>query len=313
VSETVTNALCNGYNGSATINIVSGGTLPCTILWEDGNTQFTNPNIPVNTAFEYTVTDDNGCQVFGDVSVTEPNPLVLSTTVVNVSCFGQCNGQATVTVTGGTAPYSYAWSNSQNTANIGSLCAGLYNLTVTDANGCVAYTTANIIEPNALQVFVATSPAQCGAAGGSAFASIAGGTNPYTVTWSVLQTTNPAVGLAPGNYTCYVSDSRSCSASVDFTIDVTGTINAAINLVQPISCNGDSNGSLQAVSSNGVTPLNYLWSNYWYSATVSNLPAAQYSVVITDSWGCEGNASFNLPQPQAMVINANITDVSCFG
>ena len=110
------------------------------------------------------------------ITITEPEELTVSLTGVNVRCFNDANGQITTTVSGGTEPYSYNWSNSMSVPNLNGLIAGTYSVIVTDDQNCEATAGITITQPNALQVYLNPTPAQCGGSGGSVFASIIGGT-----------------------------------------------------------------------------------------------------------------------------------------
>ncbi len=314
VNEITDNALCYGSTGSTTISIVSGGTDPFTIIWQDFSTEFTNSNIPPATNFGYTITDANNCTYNDYVNVSQPNEIQFTVSIVDASCYGYCDGSATVSLlTGGSAPYSYLWSNASTSPTINDLCAGNYSVTVFDSNGCEVYVDFEVGQPDQMQIDVATTAAQCGGAGGTAFTSVVGGSSPYSFTLSGGQSGNPISGLAPGNYLEYVTDDNGCIAEQTFSIGISGNINVTISEITGIACYGDSNGELQATSPNGVLPFNYLWDIPAYTNTVTNLSSGTYSVTISDSWGCEGTSSFTLTDPVSMVINADVSDVKCYG
>ncbi|MBL0054307.1 MAG: SprB repeat-containing protein [Bacteroidetes bacterium] len=132
-----TNVNCfGGNNGSATVT-ATGGTAPYTYLWSNGKTTAANNNIAAGT-YTATVTDAKGCTATCAYTVTQPTQLVATCAGTNVNCFGGNNGSATVTATGGTAPYTYLWSNGKTTAANNNIAAGTYTATVTDAKGCTA-------------------------------------------------------------------------------------------------------------------------------------------------------------------------------
>ncbi|MBL4654191.1 MAG: lamin tail domain-containing protein [Bacteroidia bacterium] len=137
VTMNSTNVLCNGdSNGDADVT-ASGGTGAYTYLW---NTTATSQAISDLGAAAYSVdvTDDNNCVSTGNVTITEPNPIVISTDSTNESVTGAADGSASVAVTGGTGAYTYSWSNGANTATNTGLKADTYTVTVTDENDCVA-------------------------------------------------------------------------------------------------------------------------------------------------------------------------------
>ncbi|MDD2388008.1 MAG: gliding motility-associated C-terminal domain-containing protein, partial [Bacteroidales bacterium] len=314
VTENISNALCYGLTGSANISVVSGGTGTYSIIWQDSSTNFTNSNILPNTNYGYTVTDANLCTIQGIVSVNQPAEIQTSLSAIDVSCYGNCDGSAAISsITGGSAPYSYIWSNMETTISIVNLCAEVYHLTLTDSNACQAYSSITIEEPDQIQMSISVSDAQCGGIGGTAYATVSGGSGLYNFSWSDTQTGNPVSGLEPGSYIGYVTDTNACTASKNFDIDVSGNIDVEITEIIGIACYGDSNGTLQATSPNGVLPLNYYWDIPANTQIVSDLLAGAYTVSITDGWGCEGYSSYTLVNPVNMVITTDISDVRCYG
>src|SRR6185312_11188520 len=155
------------------------------------------------------------------------------TSHTNVKCYGDSTGSAVVTPSGGIAPYKYVWSplgGTKDTAN--GLHAGLYIVTVTDSVGCIAKDTINILQPDSqLVVSIVPTAATCGKNNGSATANTAGGVKPYKYAWSPSGGSNAtANNLAPGTYTCVVTDSNNCTI-INSTI-ITGTGGPAINVTQ---------------------------------------------------------------------------------
>jgi len=208
---------CNGgTNGSASA-AASGGTGTYTYTWMPaGGTNATASGLSAQN-YTCTVTDANGCSATNTTLITEPTALTASVTVQNsVSCNGGSNGAASVSASGGTGAYTYAWIPAGGTnAAANGLTAQDYTCTVSDANGCSSDKTVTITEPGALTTSVTsqTNVSCNGGTNGSASVSASGGTGAYTYAWMPAGGTNAsASGLTAQNYTCSISDAHGCSA-----------------------------------------------------------------------------------------------------
>lgn len=134
-SSAYSNETCLAANGTASAN-ASGGTPPYTYLWNTGGT---TPNITglVQGYYTCTVSDAAGCSQLISRYVDRTSPISLSSSVTQPSC-GLADGSLSITPSGGTAPYTYLWTNGATTSSLSSLGVGIYGVTVTDAVGCVA-------------------------------------------------------------------------------------------------------------------------------------------------------------------------------
>jgi surface protein len=227
-----TNVSCNaGSNGTATI-VVSGGTAPYSYDWTGTPVGEGTASVSGLSAGAYSVlvTDALSCSSTANFTITEP--AILATTldnVLNVSCNGGTDGRITTNTTGGTAPYTYNWTpgnpQGDGTASIINLSAGAYNLTVQDANGCIATLNQTITEPTVLvSGFDAQTNILCNGAstGTAAVIPANGGTAPYTYNWTPGNPqgdgTPIATNLSVGTYNCKITDSKGCFVDVPFTL-----------------------------------------------------------------------------------------------
>ena len=222
-----TNCSCNGScDGTATAS-ASGGTPPYIYSWNTVPVQ-TSATATGLCAGTYTVTvhDATSAIATATVLITQPQPITLSMTNTNELCNGDCNATASVTVTGGTPGYTYAWTcTSQTTASVNGLCAGNCTCTVTDSHGCLGSNFCMITQPPLLTVSVTTTSASCSSCcDGSASASVSGGVAPYSYSWSPTGGPfNTANNLCPGSYTCCVTDADGCMSCSSGTVNfVTG-------------------------------------------------------------------------------------------
>lgn len=288
------NFVCTGSTASATANPV-GGNAPFTYLWSNGQTTQTATGLTAGS-YSVTVTDNQGC--FGSASVTlqQGGLFTINGTVQNVSCFNGNNGSVSLSVTGGTTPYSYVWSNGSSTANISGLLAGNYTVTVSDATGCTKSQIFTVSQPSQLIANVNVTNGTCGNQG-SATASVTGGTSPYTYLWSNGQTGVTVNNLVGGNYSLTVTDANNCTAVKVFTITVTPNPVCTIVLTQPITTLNGSDGKLTVNASAGTAPYTYLWSNGLTTPLITSLGPGTYSVTVTDATNCTTACNFTLYAP----------------
>lgn len=313
----------NGTNGSATVN-VSGGTSPYTYSWNTtpAKTTATASGLGVGN-YIVTVTDNKGCTDTANVAITQPALLNASlASKTNVSCFGGNNGNATVSVTGGTSPYTYSWNISpvKTTATASSLSAGTYIVTVTDTLGCTDTALAVITQPTQINASTtAVTNVSCfNTATGSATVTATGGTSPYTYSWntSPVQTTATATGLVAGNYIVTVTDILGCADTALAVITQPALLNASLAGATHVNCYGASNGAASLNVTGGTTPYTYSWSTTPAQTTssASNLAAGTYIATVTDAKGCADTAMVTITQPA--LLNASISsrnNARCFG
>jgi hypothetical protein len=220
-------------------------------------------------------------------SATAGCTLSVKITHTDNKCHGDSSGSATATPIGGVKPFNYLWSPVGGTgATASKLTAGLYIVTVTDSNGCIAKDSVTINQPVAINLSITSFPYTCGKNEGSATASASGGVSPYAYSWAPTGTTGATVNnLSAGTYTCTVTDSNNC-AVVKSTV-ITGTGGPVIHFGgRPDS--GSCDGVDTAVVSNGTAPYSYSWSPGGATTQViTGLCAGKYCCIVTDALGCK--------------------------
>jgi len=314
----ISHASCNGASDGSIIVNVSGGTPSYDYLWSNGATVSQVSGLQAGN-YTVTVTDVSGCTKKGTFTVNAPAALtcICNSNVVNVSCFGGSNGSITVQPNGGTAPYSYLWSNGQVTQSISGLTAGTYTVTITDANGCQVVGVVSITQPQLLFVFATSANITCnGAANGTANAITNGGTPPYSYSWNTVpvQTAQTATGLSPGTFTVTVTDSKGCTAFSTATISQPNAINCSASSTN-ITCNGSANGTASVTASGGTGPYTYQWNTVPVktTTTIIGLGTGTYTVTITDAAGCTKTCQTTVSQPSSLVALYVPVNVLCNG
>ncbi len=303
-----------GTDGYASISS-SGGYAPLTITWSNsGNLSSTN-NLSSGQAY-VVVVDGKGCK--DSISFTVPAPQALQInldSLSDVSCHGANDGKITITASGGTAPYSYSWTNGDTISTLNNLGAGSYGVTVTDARGCSITTSYNIAEPDSLQLTLKSLVnASCfGAANGQIAIGISGGTKPYSILWSDNQTDSTAINLVAGNYSVTVIDASGCSKSASYTITEPTALTLTLDTAVSASC-GQANGSATVSVTGGSGASSVSWSNSQTGLTVNNLASGNYTAIATDSLGCTDTLVVIIPNGGNLVATLDsITSPSCVG
>src|SRR6185436_13881504 len=310
--DSVHNENCFGdANGDIFIS-ASGGTTPLNYVWSDASTNQDLINIIAN-AYTVTVTDANNCTATISGIITEPALLSAATSSTNSTC-GNANGTASVNPSGGTSPYSYLWSNAQTAQSIAGLLSATYTVTITDSHGCSFVTTENVSDtPGPLLALDSIHDENCfGDNNGDIFISPSGGTAPLIYMWSNGSTDQDLINVIANSYTVTITDANNCTASIQGVITEPTVLNATTSSTN--STCGNANGTATATPSGGTNPYSYLWSDNQATQTATGLPAATYSVTVTDNHGCTTMNSVivaNTAGPAATVNTA--TDVTCYG
>jgi len=235
----------NTDDGTATAN-PTGGTGPFSFVWSNGQTTQTITGLP-SANYTVSVTDSHGCTATQTVPVAPFGCSILANIAAsNISCHGLSDGLATVTITSNLTPFTYEWSNGENTATISGLAAGTYTASVSDAVGCPAIVEVTIEEPAALVLSLASlTDADCGANNGQATVAAVGGTiaSSYNFVWSNGAMGSTANGLAAGNYTVSTTDENGCSTSLQVGIETNDPeppVAQAKNLTLALDANGQA-------------------------------------------------------------------------
>lgn len=314
-NDTMFQVSCTGAGDGTAIALPQGGTGIYSYQWQ-GLTATTDtvPSL-VGGMYYYTVTDSDNCATSDSVLVNEPTPLTSNIVGTDVSCFGDINGFATVSPSGGTAPYFYNWSNSvTNSPNVFSLSPGYAYVTITDLYNCQIVDSVLIGEPTPVMATSTHTPTLCfGSSDGTATVTPAGGVGNYSYNWiGQGQTTQTATGLAAGDYIVEVADSNGCT-----TFDtVTVTQPTALGILPSIanaSCFGYNNGAIGVTPVGGIGGYTYQWSTSPNDTLSINdsLVAGTYTVTVTDANGCVLTDSFVVTQPNQITYSMGSTPASC--
>jgi gliding motility-associated-like protein len=290
-------------------------------------TDSTNPTTTVTSlgfgtnTFRWTITTTIGpCPTRQDeVSIIVPPTLTANATKTDVSCFGGLNGSINVTVSGGTAPYTFVWSDGPvTTEDRTGLGSGSYTVTVRDTRGCQTIATVSITQPTELLLSTAQVNLLCfGVNTGSIDLTVTGGTPGYTYVWSNGATSQDISGLAAGTYSVNVTDVNGCAKSTSVTITTPSAITISTTKTD-VSCHLGNNGSITVTPGGGTPGYEFSRNNgvtFQTSPIFTGLLAGTYAIRIRDLNGCVSSPlNVTITQPAAPVsFTSSSTGVLCFG
>jgi len=258
------------------------------------------------------ITDSNGCSIYDTVLINEPTAIITNIVKANILCNGDSTGFADLTVTGGTLPYSYSWSNGAATQDISNLPAGNYYVIITDNNGCTANDSMTIEQPLALNAVIVNTNVSCnGGSNGAADLSVTGGIAPYAYLWSNFAVTEDLTGLSVGTYEVIITDSNGCTISATVSITEPPALIVSTSGTN-ISCNGLCDGTASAIVSGGILPYTYSWNTtpVQTTATITGV-CGKYFITVTDGNACIDSASIILFEPDALSFTTGSVNATC--
>ena len=225
------------------------------------------------------------------MQLTQPLEIITSGFVIDATCGGS-DGSINIDISDAVAPYTILWSSGQTTEDISSIPAGTYTVTVTDGNGCTSVETFLVNNIGSLSITSTSTPTSCfGGNDGTIDITPAGGSTPYTFSWSNGPSSEDLTGLTAGDYTVTMTDQQGCVISEIIT--VVDADEAVITLVSLIDeeCNTD-NGSIDIDVVGGTGSFGYTWSNGLSTQDLSNLSSGTYIIDVIDGNGCTASDSY---------------------
>lgn len=329
VSVTSSSIGCFG-NTSGTATIIANGVGPFTFTISPPSFSIVTTNTVLLNAlssgtYNAQVTDGNGCVTSQSFAIAQPSSLTVNSTQANVSCNAACNGSIGLSLSGGTAPYSFTWSpttptiSGQGTPTVSALCAGNYTVNISDANSCIITRTFSITQPSSISINFTKRDVNCnGVCDGTATAIPSGGVGPYTFTWTPIVPSftsglNSAsiLNLCSNIYTVSVRDANNCLATATVQINQPTLLSSTISTT-PASCNGTCNGTAILTATGGVTTYSFSWSGGGpNSASLTNICAGSYTATVTDANGCQSNQPFTISQPAPINVTLTPSQPKC--
>ena len=319
-----TNILCFG-DAIGTINVsTTGGTafpaasgIDYKYSWV-GPKGFTslNPNLTGLHAGLYTltVTDSHECTATLNVTITQPDELVVTATKGLITCYSENNGKITLNISGGKKPYQIAWSNFGKGTVQENLSPGDYTVIVTDSNSCQKTLVINMPEAPLFGISPVVKDITCyGAHNGSIKLNFTGGTPPISFAWS----DDPTAGvernnLAAGFYTITIRDAQPCDIIKTFVIREPQALTLSTNVTNALDCNNANSGAVRSLVSGGTAPFTYSWSNGATTPDLINIPGGSYKLTVMDAGGCSQTVLAVVARPLPLTFDVtSVIDLNC--
>jgi gliding motility-associated-like protein len=315
---------CHGANDGAIGLTVAGGTGNYRYTWT-GPSGFISSAARISGlspgTYQVRVIDDNNCEILRDFELQQPEPLqVALEEKVDVLCFGEATGSIAISVSGGVPDsYRFEWRRDgallePGTQNLTDIPAGTYSLSVVDANGCsTGIGEIEIVQPEAaLAVTLNQTPISCfNANDANLNVDIQGGVEPYLVSWNIGSTQRGFTGIGPGFYQVTVTDANGCTRVRETVIEDLPVFDIDPEVV-PISCHGAADGSILLNLEGGEAPVRATWDHGPEQSSLFNLGPGEYRVVLEDAKGCTIERTFNLVEPDLLLVVEQIQDaLSC--
>jgi gliding motility-associated-like protein len=328
ITNTAVTDLNDGNPGAVNIT-VQGGSGTYTYVWTgpggfSASTQDIS-NLATGGQYCVTVTDGNGCTT--NTCATVGEDLAITTFSINKACSGTSDGDVDITVSGGTAPYTYQWRNSSNALMTGTpqdlvnVAPGTYNVTVSDANTNTVTGSFEVTSHAAINIASNIGSATSGN-NGSVALTLTGGTPPFNVVWSGTNQTGPSISnLAVGQYCATITDANFCTATGCYMVTAQPF---AIGTVTPtnVLCNGATTGTLAVNVLGGTPPYTLTINSTPYNSAngafnITGLGANNWAFTVTDNTGALLNSNATITQPAAITatstINHDTEDPGCTG
>lgn len=296
-------------DGSLTVAIEDGQE-PFTYSWSNNQN---GQSLAGLTAGNYSVVvkDASGSEITLEEAVMQPGQIVIEGAVTAATCNGVANGAVHVTVSGGTAPYTFSWNTGSTSEDIQNVSAGKYLATVQDATGCTATAAFTVGNTSAINLGALLVKPDCSDNNGSIDLNVSGGAAPYTFQWSDGSVSEDLINLGAGIYTVIVSDDAGCSAQKTLLLKENNTLSLR-GVPTATSCTRDATGSIDLTVSGGAAPYSFSWSNGQSTEDISALASGTYTVKVEDSKGCFVTATFSVSKTTFQVPRT-ITQPSCYG
>ncbi len=312
VDAIVNDVTCHGINDGSIFLQSEENANSLIFNWSNDAVESVNQNLGPG-AYSVTVSTLAGCEEVLEFEIQEPRAIELTSEIQNLSCFDSKDAAIEIDVYGGTGLLSIYWEDESISPNRDGLEAGIYTVRIVDENDCAMEQQFTIDPIEALEINAEVIQNEClETAAGEIILSISGGTGEITINWSNGDQGLVQNNLDAGSYSVSVTDENNCQTEASFEISQSFQISIE-ETIEAVSCFEESDGSINVTVIDTEEELTFNWSTGDQEAEIENLEAGLYFLTISNPNDCEKFYEFEINEPEPLGINAEVTDVLCFG
>jgi subtilisin-like proprotein convertase family protein len=319
ITANILQSTCGENNGAIDLT-VTGAIAPYTFEWSNGELTEDLGAIP-SGSYTVTVTDGNGCFQTETFLLNSNSSLSGTASISDSECYGGNTGSIDLSVTGGTAPYTYLWETGATTEDISDLSAGDYIVTIYDAGACQAVESFSVGENDIISISSNIIENEiCGTTNGSINIEVQGGSGAYGYEWSTGDITQDISGISGGSYTLTITDGFNCQVTSDFTVqnDVSNCSSYCFltidSDVTDDNC-GNNQGAIDVTIVDATNPYIVEWSTGETIEDLNNLAEGDYTITVTDANNCIEIATISVGNNTGTlsISNSSINNELCGG
>ncbi|WP_170110703.1 choice-of-anchor L domain-containing protein [Flavilitoribacter nigricans] len=307
---------CGVNNDGRVIASATGGGGNYSYLWSDGQTTATASGLAAGT-YQLSVTSAIGCMQVAEIVLEPPTDMEVSLMATETRCGVPENGTVSLSISDGVPPYTFVWGHDANetSMDLTGMGPGIYEVTVTDSEGCSLIRSAEVMEAEGITLVIDTVSVSCaGGSDGQISVSATGGEGQYEYVWSVAGAGNNAQvsGLPRGTYSVTVTDEFGCTTNSSIVLDELPPLTIDRDFTSAL-CAGNNSGYIDLKITGGTAPYTFSWNTGASSEDLNNLAAGNYQVTVTDANGCTATDAMAIAEAQPIQASVMVDDVFCNG
>lgn len=306
---------CNGDSTGAIILHTTGGKLPYTYTWKHTSDNTDSLTHLAEGIYEVHACEGLGCCTDTVIQLLQPDALQVSLydTLSVIYCDSECKGKASVSISGGTMPYSLLWNTGDTLLHMSNMCPGEYVLQVEDSHHCADTITFTVRDTSSMDVqYVAVMPQCHNDCNGSIQLTVSGAAQPCEYVWNIAGSyTDKAENLCAGNYDIMVKDAHQCMRHIVVNMPNPDVITMQSSVVNRPSCSGKNDASITVHMQGGTAPYVYSWNNVVGDSVYDNLSSGSYRLNVTDAHGCSYDTLFVIEDYDILTVQVSATKVPC--